>query len=116
LKRKIGMADRSTATAGKIAISVVLLALLTQPSYAQQFPETERQKAQEDRERAQEARKKADREATDEEYKAMTERTPKTSKKVDENYVVEAEKEGFALACYTLVLLSSCSGRQFEAA
>jgi hypothetical protein len=78
------MADRSTATAGKIAISVVLLALLTQPSYAQQFPETERQKAQEDRERAQEARKKADREATDEEYKAMTtERTPKTSKKVD---------------------------------
>jgi hypothetical protein len=71
LKRKVGMADRSTATAGKIAMSVVLLALLTQPSFAQQFPETERQKAQEDRERAQEARKKADREATDEEYKAM---------------------------------------------
>ena len=75
-------ADECLST-GKIALSVVLLALLTQPSYRQQFPETERQMAQEDRERAQEARKKADREATDEEYKAMTERTPKASKKVD---------------------------------
>ena len=62
------MADRSTATTGKIALSVVLLALLTQPSYRQQFPETERQKAQEDRERAQEARKKADREATEQSH------------------------------------------------
>ena len=80
------MADRSSATAGKVAISVVFLALLMQPTSAQQFPETQRQKAQEDRERAQEARKKADKEATDEAYKAykaMTERTPRTSKKVD---------------------------------
>ena len=83
LKRKIGMADRSRAAAGKVAIFVVLSALLTQPSYAQQFPETERQKAQEDREKAREARKKADREATDEAYKAMMEQTPRTSKKVD---------------------------------
>jgi hypothetical protein len=66
------MADRSRAAAGKVAIFVVLSALLTQSSYAQQFPETERQKAQEDREKAQEARKEADREATDEAYKAMT--------------------------------------------
>jgi hypothetical protein len=77
------MADRSRAAAGKVAIFVVLSALLTQPSYAQQFPETDRQKAQEDREKAQEARKKADREATDEAYKAMMEQTPRTSKKVD---------------------------------
>jgi hypothetical protein len=55
------MADRSRAAVGKVAI-FVLSALLTQPSYAQQFPETDRQKAQEDREKAQEARKKADRE------------------------------------------------------
>jgi hypothetical protein len=77
------MADRSLVTPGKVAISMVLLALLMQPSYAQQFPETERQKAQEDREKAQEARKKADREATDEAYKALTEQTARTSKKVD---------------------------------
>jgi hypothetical protein len=77
------MADRSRAAAGKVAIFVVLSALLTQPSYAQQFPETDRQKAQEDREKAREARKKADREATDEAYKAMMEQTPRASKKVD---------------------------------
>jgi hypothetical protein len=77
------MADRSPLTAGKIAMSVILLVLLMHPSHAQQFPETDRQKAEEIRERANEARKKAAREATDEEYKAMTERTPKTSKKVD---------------------------------
>jgi hypothetical protein len=71
------------ATTRNFALSVVLLALLAQPSYAQQFPETERQKAEETRERAHEARKKADREATDEAYKAMMERTPKTNKKID---------------------------------
>jgi hypothetical protein len=75
------MADQSLAA--KVAISVVLLALLAQHSFAQQFPETERQKAQETREKAKEARKKADREATDEAYKAMIEQTPKTSKNVD---------------------------------
>lgn len=77
------MADWPLGKAGRVAVSVVLLALPIQPSYAQEFPKTERQKAQEDREKAQEARKKADKEATDEAYKAMTERTPKTSKKVD---------------------------------
>ena len=77
------MADPSATTAGRVAIALVFLALLMQPSFAQQFPETERQKAQEDRERAQDARKKADRAATDEAYKAMIEQTPKTSKKVD---------------------------------
>jgi hypothetical protein len=77
------MADQSPATTRKVVISLVLLALLTPPSYAQQFPETERQKAEETREKAQEARKKADREATDEAYKAMTEQTRNISKKVD---------------------------------
>jgi hypothetical protein len=77
------MANQSAVTPGKIAMSVVLLALLMQPSHAQQFPETERQKAEEMRERANEARKKAAREAIAEEYKAMTERTPKTNKKGD---------------------------------
>jgi hypothetical protein len=57
--------------------------LLTQPSHAQQFPETQRQKDEDTREKAQAARKKADREATDEAYKAMMEQLPKTSKKVD---------------------------------
>jgi hypothetical protein len=46
------MADRSTATAEKIAVSVVLSSLLMQPSYTQQFPETDRQKAEEMREGA----------------------------------------------------------------
>ena len=77
------MADWSSPTAGKVVASVIFLALLMQPSFAQQFPETGRQKAQEDRERAQEARKKADKEVIDEAYKAVTERTPKTGKKVD---------------------------------
>jgi hypothetical protein len=67
----------------KFAISAILFALLAQPSYAQQFPETERQKAEQTREKAQADRKKADREATDEAYKAMTAQTRKTSKKVD---------------------------------
>ena len=67
----------------KFAASVVLSALLTQPSYGQSFPETERQKAEALREKAQDARKKADSEATDEAYKAMTAQTPRSNKKVD---------------------------------
>jgi hypothetical protein len=42
-------------------LSVVLSTLLTQPSYAQEFPESARQKAEE-------AVKKADEKATDEAY------------------------------------------------
>ena len=62
---------------------VLLSALLTQPSYAQQFPETERQKAEEVRERAKEAKKKADQQATDEAYKSMMVQTPNANKKID---------------------------------
>ncbi len=47
-----------------------------QPSYAQPFPESERQKAEE-------ARKKADEQATEEAYKSQMKRTPNTNKKVD---------------------------------
>ena len=60
----------------KFAASVVLLALLTQTSYAQPFPESERQKAQEER-------KKADEKANDEAYKATMKRLPNSDKKVD---------------------------------
>ena len=60
----------------KFAVSVVLSALLTQPSYAQSLPKSSRQKAEE-------ARKKADQQATDEAYKALTKRTPDANKKVD---------------------------------
>ncbi len=60
----------------KFAVSAVLSALLMQPSYAQPFPESERQKAEE-------ARKKADEQATEEAYKSQMKRTPNTNKKVD---------------------------------
>jgi hypothetical protein len=66
----------------KFAASLVLSALLilsaslTQSSYAQPFPESERQKAEE-------ARKKADEKATDEAYKALMKHTPDANKKVD---------------------------------
>ena len=60
----------------KFAASVVLLALLMQPSYAQPFPEFDRQKAQEER-------KKADDKATDEAYKALMKHLPDSNKKVD---------------------------------
>ena len=68
---------------------MILSALLTQPSYAQQlpgaqqFPVTERQQAEERRDRAEEARKKAQREAIDEAYRATVEQAPITKKKVD---------------------------------
>ena len=52
---------------------MVFLALLTQPSYAQPFPESERQKAQEER-------KKADEKATDE---VLMKHLPDSYKKVD---------------------------------
>ena len=67
----------------KFAASVVLSALLMQPSYAQSFLETERQKAEEAHQKAEEARKKADKQATDEAYKALMEQTPNTNKNVD---------------------------------
>jgi hypothetical protein len=60
----------------KLAVSLVLLALLTQPSYAQSLPESPRQKAQEER-------KKADDKANDEAYKALMKRLPDSDKKVD---------------------------------
>jgi hypothetical protein len=59
-----------------LAVPLVLLALLTQASYAQSLPESPRQKAQEER-------KKADEKANDEAYKAMIKRTPDSDKKVD---------------------------------
>jgi hypothetical protein len=65
--------------ARKLAASVVISALLTQPSYAQPFPKSDSQKAEE-------ARKKAEEQATDEAYKSMMKNTPKTpnsDKKVD---------------------------------
>jgi hypothetical protein len=54
----------------------VLLALLSQQSYAQVLPESPRQKAEEER-------KKEDQKANDEAYKAMIKRTPSSSKKFD---------------------------------
>ena len=60
----------------KFAVFAVLSALLTQPSYAQPFPESERQKAEE-------ARKKADEQAIEEAYKSQMKRAPTTNKKVD---------------------------------
>jgi hypothetical protein len=59
-----------------LILSVVLSALVTQPSYAQPFPESDRQKAQEER-------KKADEKANDEAYKATMKRLPNGDKKVD---------------------------------
>jgi len=63
--------------ARRVALSVVLLALLTQPSYAQPFPESGRQKAEE-------ARKKADEKATNDAYKSLMKRMPNTNKQVDD--------------------------------
>jgi hypothetical protein len=60
----------------KFGVFAVLAALLMQPSYAQPFPESERQKAEE-------ARKKAAEKDTDEAYKALMKQTPDTNKKVD---------------------------------
>jgi hypothetical protein len=62
---------------------LALSAVLTQPSLAQQFPATERQKAEEDRERARDAHKKANEQVIDEDYKSLIERTPSANKKVD---------------------------------
>ena len=77
------MADWSLAVTRRFAVCAILPLLLPQASHAQQFPETERQKAEAIREKAQAARKKADREATEEAYKAMTAQTPRSNKKVD---------------------------------
>jgi hypothetical protein len=70
-------------TVKTVLFVLALSVLLTLSSHAQQFPETDRQKAQEDRERAQAARKKANEQAFDEDYKSLMERTPSVNKKVD---------------------------------
>ena len=54
----------------------VLFALLSQQSYAQALPESERQKAEEER-------KKEEQKVNDEAYKATIKRTPSSNKKVD---------------------------------
>jgi hypothetical protein len=70
------MQNPTTRIVTKLAVSMILMALLMQSSYAQPFPESERQKAAE-------ARKKAEETATDEAYKSMMKKTPDTNKKVD---------------------------------
>jgi hypothetical protein len=69
------------------AVFVIFSAMLTQPSYAQPFPESERQKAQEERE-------KADKKANDEAYKATMKRLPNSDKKVDPWGAVRAPSAG----------------------
>ena len=59
-----------------LLLCTALSALMTQPSHAQPFPESNRQKAQEER-------KKEEEKANDEAYKAMNKRTPSSDKKVD---------------------------------
>jgi hypothetical protein len=83
LEEEVGMAVWSLALTRRFAVCAILTLLLPLVSHAQQFPETERQKAAALREKAQDARKKADREATEEAYKAMTAQTPRIGKKVD---------------------------------
>jgi ribosomal protein L9 len=58
------------------AVSFLVAVLLTPPSHAQPFPESERQKAEE-------ARKKAEEKATDEAYKATLKHTQDVKKTVD---------------------------------
>ena len=61
----------------KVAASLVVSALMTQGSYAQDnFPESERQKAEI-------ARKKADEKAADEAYKSTMKRAPVVKQKAD---------------------------------
>jgi hypothetical protein len=77
----LGTAREKTPKA--VLFVLALSAVLTLPCLAQQFPETERQKAEADRDRAQAARKKANEQAIDEDYKSLIERTPSANKKVD---------------------------------
>jgi hypothetical protein len=67
----------------RATLCVAFLVLISPPSFAQQFPQTERQKAEEDRDRAQAARKKANQQMIDEDYKSLIEQTPSSNKKVD---------------------------------
>jgi hypothetical protein len=60
----------------KLAVAAILSTLLAQPSYAQNLPASDSQKAAE-------ASKKATDEATDKAYKAMMNRAEKTDKKTD---------------------------------
>jgi hypothetical protein len=72
--------EKKVKTSPFVLMSSMLLAL---PVHAQQFPETERQKAQEDRERAHLAHKKAKEQEIDEDYRSLMERTPSVGKKAD---------------------------------
>jgi hypothetical protein len=65
-----------SARARKFGLSVLFFLLLAQPSYAQQFPESSRQKAEEER-------KKQEMKGTDEAYKALMKRMPDAKKEVD---------------------------------
>ncbi len=76
MQNPAGIITTTRVVTSKLAASMILMALLMQSSYAQPFPESERQKAAE-------ARKKAEETATDEAYKSMMKRTPNTDKKVD---------------------------------
>jgi hypothetical protein len=61
----------------KLTVSLVVVAILTQVSHAQEnFPESERQKAET-------AKKRAEEKANDEAYKATLKRAPVANQKVD---------------------------------
>ena len=62
--------------AKSVAGSLIIVALLTPTSHGQEFPKSERQKAEEER-------KKADMKATDEAYKNTLKRTQDVKKTVD---------------------------------
>jgi hypothetical protein len=62
--------------AKKLVLGVLLSALLMQPSHAQPFPESDRQKAAEEQKKEREKQ-------TDEDYKATLKRTAKPDKKAD---------------------------------
>jgi hypothetical protein len=65
-----------SARARKFGLAVLFLLPLAQPSYAQPFPESSRQKAEEER-------KKQETKGTDEAYKALMKRMPDVKKEVD---------------------------------
>jgi hypothetical protein len=76
MQNPAGIITTTRIVTSKLAVCMIFTALLMQSSYAQPFPESERQKAAE-------ARKKAEETATDEAYKSTMKRTPNTDKKVD---------------------------------
>ncbi len=60
----------------KLAATILIVTLLARPSYAQPFPESDRQKGAE-------ALKKAEEKATDQAYRAAMKRAPNATKKID---------------------------------